>query len=170
MSRAKPTIPPTYATLDERSTWNLHGADTVPAQGENFIGLCGLKSKMQRSVASRVVVSGCASGVRAFESCLGDFLRLVALSSTLLSPDLLSSGLPQSSPSLWGTPRLSLLRESSTTVGQVHRGDSDPLSPLFFRRRGFTHSQSICRLSHRPFLSSDPASLPRRVLSGLPEP
>ncbi len=44
------------------------------------------------------------------------------------------------------------------------------LTSLFSRRRGFTHSPSVCRLAHRPSLSSSPAFLPPRVLSGLPEP
>ncbi len=56
-----------------------------------------------RRVWSSGRVRVCVGG-RAFESCLGVFLRLVALSSTLSSPDPLSSGLPQSSPSLSGTP------------------------------------------------------------------
>ena len=94
-----------------------------------------------------------------FESGLWDFLWLVALASTLPSPGPLSSGLLQSSPSLCGTPWLSLLRESSTTVGRVHRGCSDPLSSLFSRRRGFTHSQSVCRVSLRPSPNKNPAFL-----------
>ncbi len=74
----------------------------------------------------------------------------------LPSPGPLSSGLPQSSPSLWGTPRLSLLWESSMTLSRVHRGGSDPLSSLLSQRRGSTLSlrQSVYPLSLP--LSTDP--------------
>ena len=52
--------------------------------------------------------------------------------------------------SLWNAPRLFLLRESSTTVGRVHCGGSDPLSSLLSRRRGSTLSLSVCLSSISP--------------------
>ena len=108
-------------------------------------------------------------GGRAFESCLEDFLRLVSgpvVSSSRSVVFRIASVEPVSFDTLW----LSLLRESSTTVSRVHRRGSDPLSSPVSRRRGSTLSPSVCRLSHRPSLSSNPAVLPRRVPFGLPEP
>ncbi len=70
-------------------------------------------------VAHRCVVDG-----RAFKGCLGDFPRLVTLSSTLSLPNPLFPGLPQSSPSS-STPcgfpyHKSLLRRRfGSTVGTV---------------------------------------------------
>ncbi len=52
-----------------------------------------------------------------------------------------------------------LTAESSTTVGRVHRGVSDPLSSLFSRRQGSTLSLSVYRLSLRPSPNKNPAFL-----------
>ncbi len=91
----------------------------------------------------------CASGrvvfvieCRAFESCLGVFLRIVALSSTLPSPDPLYSGLPQSSPYLstpYGFPYCgSLLRRlvGSTAGAAISNFSLLPTSGVY--------PQSVC--------------------------
>ena len=128
------------------------------------VGMCGVPRIASCPGVWRVGGSG-------LRSCLGDFRRLVALSSTLSSPDPLFSGLPQSSPSFLDTLATAFLTERV-----FYNGWSGPpqgqrsLTSFFSRRRGSTHSQSVYRLSHRPSLSSNPAFLPRRVLSGLPEP
>ncbi len=83
---------------------------------------------------------------------------------------------PQSSPSLSAArSTASPTPEYSTTAFQVHRGGSNPLSPLFpsSRRRGSVFDQSrscmsVC-LPDRPFPSRNPAfRWQLRVLSGLP--
>ncbi len=109
----------------------------------------------------------CVVGGRAFESCLGDFLRLVIRPrhSLLLARYILDC---LSRARLFRHPMAFL------TAGVFYDGRSGPLqgqrsltslTSLFSRRRGSTLSPFVCRLSHRPSLSSNPAVLPRRVPS-----
>ena len=78
------------------------------------------------------------SGLR--ESCLGDFLWLVALSSTFARSFIFWTASVEPVPP--GCSTAFLTAESSTTVGRVHCGGSDPLSSLFSRRQGSTVNQS----------------------------
>ena len=101
--------------------------------------------KLQQIVASTLV----RPGARVLSSGLSKLSRGFLFGSSaqlrwrVPLPGPLYSGLPQPSPSLSpGCSTASPTAESSTTVGQVHRGGSNSLSSLLSRRRGSTLTQS----------------------------